>query len=200
MKIQAKTNAWGCKFAFVSALVLPLFIAVCGDAHVFDVASRDWDESAETGFLWDLRGCELELARVSSRCNQDDPDTLSARVGSDMEFPGEMVARLGRPCAGGPEVQVDIDVGARSIVYDFSNVEARGSFPNADFEGFVFTDVYHSVAAIREVSIDRTVSTMDVPDEAISCDAHGLWVNLAGMAFDSTSLIKIDIRFESDPE
>jgi hypothetical protein len=79
-------------------------------------------------------------------------------------------------------------------------VAAAQRFPNADFEGFVFTDMYDSVAVFHGASIDRTVSNMDLRDEAISVRAHSVSVNVAGVAFDPTSFLKIDLLFENVSE
>jgi len=196
MVVLAKRGAWGHVLTLLSALLL---ITACGDA-TYKVTTSGWGEPEEVRLFPDLEGSIVELARLSSRCNQDPSHSLVALVGSHMEFPGETVTQLKSPCAGGHEVRVDIDLEGRSILYDFSNVVAAQRFPNADFEGFVVTDMYHSVAAFRGVSIDRTVSTMVVPDEAISVRAHSLSVNLAGVAFDPTSFLKIDLVLENVPE
>ena len=196
MVVLAETSASGHVLTLLSALLLT---ASCGDG-TYALSTSSWPEPGEVHPLPDLEGSIVELARRSSRCNQDPLHGLVALVGSHMEFPGETVTKLKSPCAGGHEVRVDIDLEGRSILYDFSNVVAAQRFPNADFEGFVVTDMYGSVAAFRGVSIDRTVSTMDVRDEAISVRAHSVSVNLAGVAFDPTSFLKIDLLLENVPE
>jgi len=192
----ADTHGWRRVLALLSTL---LFAGACGDASNYRVTPRDWDQSAPSGFLWTLEGCVVELARLSSRCDQGASESLTARVGSSLEFPRELVTELGSPCGGGPEVQVDIDVKGHSVLYDFSNVAAAGRFPSAEFEGFVITDTYRSAAAIVGASVDRTVSTLSVPDEALSFDADSLAINLASIAFDQTSFIKVDLVFERNP-
>jgi len=193
MMMLANTSRWRCVLVVVSALS---FVAACGD---YKVTTRGWDPSAKPGSLWNLDGCVVELARLSSRCNEATSDPLSARVGSSLEFPGEMVAQLESPCADGPEVQVDIDLEGQSVLYDFSNVAAAGRFPSAEFEGFVITDTYHSVAAIVGASFDGTLSTLSLPEEALSFEAHSISVNLEGIAFDQTSFIKVDLVLERNP-
>jgi hypothetical protein len=192
MMMLAKTRRWGRVLVFSSALLLA---AACGD---YKVNPTGWDSSADPGFLWSLEGCTVELARLSSRCSNDTSDSLTARVGSHLEFPGEMVIAIESPC-GGPGVRVDIDVEGQSVLYDFSDVAAAGEFPGAEFEGFVITDTFRSVAALRGASIDRVVSTLDLPDESLLVDAHSLSVNLAGIAFDQTSFIKVDLVLAANP-
>jgi len=196
MMMLANTGRWRRVLVVVSALSLT---AACGDSSNYKVSTRGWDPSAQGGSLWSLDGCVVELTWLSSRCNEAASGLLSARVGSSLEFPGEMVAQLESPCADGPAVRVDIDLGGQSVLYDFSNVAPAGRFPSAEFEGFVITDTYHSVAAIVGASIDRSVSTVDLPDEALSFDAHSLSVNLAGIAFDQTSFIKVDVVLDRNP-
>ena len=94
----------------------------------------------------------------------------------------------------------DVDVEGRSIVYDFCNVAGAGRFPEAEFEGFVVTDAFHLVAPIRGVTIDRDKSTMNMSDAAISFDEHTVRVNLAGLEYDETCRVKLDLVLETDPE
>jgi hypothetical protein len=197
MMMLANDRRWGRMLAVLSALS---FVAACGDAGNYKVHTRDWDPSAPTGFLWTLEGCVVELARLSSRCDQDASQTLFAKVGSSLEFPGEVVSTLASTCGGGPQVRVDIDLQEQSVLFDFSNIAAAGRFPSAEFEGFVITDTYHSVAAIVGATIDRTVSTLNLPDEAVSFDEHSLAVNLTDVAFDETSFIKVDLTLERHPD
>lgn len=173
-----------------------LFVIACGDAHTFRVSTSEWGPDAR-GPLGDLQGSLIELARISSRCNPAGSDSLMALVGSHIEFPGEEVTGLKSPCGEGPEVRVGVDLGRHTILYDFSNVTEAGRFPDADFEGFVITDMYHSVRGIRSVTIDRGMSSMDVPDDAVSFDAHSVSINLAGMGFDPASFVKLDLTFDA---
>ena len=173
-----------------------LFAVGCGDAHSFKLSAGGVDASDRA--LSDLHGSLVELARISSRCNLGEGPSLVAMVGSHMEFSGEDVTGIKSSCEPGSAVGVDIDLGSHHIVYDFSQVSQRGRFPDAAFEGFTVTDMYHSVSEIRSVSIDRDATTMRVPDEAVTFDAHSVSLNLAGMGFDASAFVKLDIVFESD--
>lgn len=185
----------------VIAAVAVVFIATkCGDAYTFGIRTSDWDDSADGSPLSTLNGAIVELEHVSSRCDDGVSDGLMARVGSDIEFPGESVVEIEPPCVNGRAVQLDVDVEGRSIVYDFCNVEGAGRFPEAEFEGFVVTDAFHLVAPIRGVTIDRDKSTMNMSDAAISFDEHTVRVNLAGLEYDDTCRVKLDLVLETDPE
>lgn len=185
----------------VIAAVAVVFIAAkCGDVHAFQIRSSDWDDSADGSPLSTLNGAIVQLEHVSSRCDDGVSDGLIALVGSDMEFPGESVVEIEPPCVDGRAVPLDVDVEGRSIVYDFCNVAGAGTFPQAEFEGFVVTDTFHLVAPIRSVTIDRDKSTMNVSDAAISFDEHTVWVNLAGLEYDETCRVKLDLVLETDPE
>ncbi len=191
------TSRWLRRLAPIGAF---LFVVACGDAHTFKLSPGDWEPTDQRGSLSDLNGALVELARVSSRCNVDARDSLLALVGSHMEFAGEDVTGMKSPCAGGPEVRVDIDLGGNHILYDFSKVSEGGRFPDAEFEGFVITDMYHSVSDIRAVAVDRNMSTMLIPNRAVSFDAHSVSINLAGIRFDPSSFVKLDLVFESEPD
>lgn len=185
----------------VIAAVFVVFIAVkCGDVDTFRLRTSDWDEPADRGSLSELNGAIVELERVSSRCDEDVAESLIARVSLDMEFPGESVVKLNSPCAGAPAVELDVDVEGQSIVYDFCNVTEAGRFPDAEFEGFVITDILHAVAPIRSVAIDWDETTLDMSDEAISFDEHTVRINLAGLEYDDTCRVKLALVLETDPE
>jgi len=175
-----------------------LFVA-CGNSN-YQLSSDGWGEPTRADLLMDLEGSVVELARLSSRCTQERLESLVVLVGSHMEFPADTVPTLKSPCEGAPEVGIEIDVERRSVLYDFSNVLVAGRFPDADFEGFTLSDIAHAVASIRGARIDRDASTIELPDEAISFEAHSLLVNLADMEFDTESFLKIDLLFGGVPE
>jgi hypothetical protein len=196
MMLLAKTGAQGRVLAMSSML---LFAVACGDAN-YKLSSDSWGEPTRIDLLTDLEGSVVELARLSSRCSEEPLDGLVVLVGSHMEFPAHAVRTLKSPCTGVPEVGIEIDLEGRSILYDFSNVVAAGRFPGADFEGFSLTDIFGACATFRGAQIDRDASTMNLPDDAISFEAHSLLVNLADMEFDSESFLKIDVLFEGSPD
>lgn len=191
----AKTGAWGRMLVLSSVLL----VVGCGDGN-YKLSSDSWGEPSRAGLLADLEGSVVELARLSSRCTEERLDGLIVLVGSHMEFPAETVTTLNSRCAGALQVEIEIDLEGRSILYDFSNVVTAGRFPDADFEGFTLTEIFHVVAAFRGARIDRDASTMDLPDEAISVEAHSLLVNLADMEFDADSFLKIDLLLGPAPE
>lgn len=187
------------RVAGVIAAVAVVFIAAkCGDLDAFKISPSDWDDSADRSPLSTLDGAIVQLEHMSSRCDDGVSDGLIALVGPGMEFPGESVVEIEPPCVDGRAVQLDVDVEGRSIVYDFCNVAAAGTFPQAEFEGFVVTDTFHLVVPIRSVTIDRDKSTMNMSDAAISFDEHAVWVNLAGLEYDETSRVKLDLVLETD--
>ncbi|MGB5365614.1 MAG: hypothetical protein WBN15_17700 [Polyangiales bacterium] len=184
----------------VVAAVLVVFIAAKCDVDTFRLRTSDWDDSVNRGALSEFNGAIVKLERVSSRCDEDIEETLIAQVGLQMEFPAESVVNLHSPCAAGPAVELDVDVEGQSIVYDFCNVTEAGRFPNAEFESFVITDVFHILAPIRGVTIDWGETTLDMSEEAISFDEHTVKVNLAGLEYDETCRVKLAVILETDPE
>lgn len=185
----------------VVAAVLVVFIAAnCGDVDTFRLRPSDWDDSVDRSALSELNGAIVKLERVSSLCDEDAEERLIAQVGLQMEFPAESVVNLRSPCAAGSAVELDVDVEGQSIVYDFCNVTEAGRFPDAEFEGFVITDVLHAVAPIRDVTIDWDGTTLDMSEEAISFDEHTVRVNLAGLEYDETCRVKLVVVLETDPE
>jgi hypothetical protein len=168
----------------------------CGDAHTFKVDSGHFDRgsAAEVGAALD--GADVQLSRYSTSCDAGTVEPLVAKVGDGVGFTGDQVKTLASPCLEAPSPAIEIQVERHSVVFDFSNVERAGTFPKAEFEGFLLdiaqdTETWLLVAAV----VNRQVTNMDLENEDLSYDYDHLEVNFAGAGYDSNSFVKIDLYF-----
>ena len=88
-----------------------------------------------------------------------------------------------------------IDVQPRSIIYDFSNVDEAGAFAPAAFNGYVLVDVLRFAPSIAAARIDRERTTLGLDDRDIVIEDDSIHVNFAGLDFDDTDFVKIDLEF-----
>ena len=167
-------------------------LCACGDAHTFKIRPDSWGET-EPRVDWD--GTIVEVHRQTLPCDAGTPECLRSFVGDQMEFEGLDVQGLKSDCTRGAGAAVAIDVQPRSIVFDFSNIESPGVFRQTDFDGYVVKDLTGVTPDIVAATVDREVSTVDLDDRQIIVDGGTLRANFAGLAFDNTDLVKIDLAF-----
>jgi len=93
---------------------------------------------------------------------------------------------------------VEVHVEENAVVFDFSNVTEPGRFPDGEFEGYML-DIVRTADAPVLISalVDLQMSTLDVFEGDLSFDGDGLAVNLAGLAFDSNSVLRVDLYLVS---
>ncbi len=87
---------------------------------------------------------------------------------------------------------MDVHIESRSIVFDFSNVQEPGVFPNSDFEGFV-AELSDSERSVLYAVVNPTFSNVELDEAALVYDGGGVELNLAGIAYDATTFIRIDL-------
>ena len=180
--------AWPMLAATVAANVF----CGCGDAHTFKLSPDSW---GETQPLVDWNGTIVELHHQTLPCETSAPECLRSFVGDRVEFEGLDVKGLKSDCSQGVEAAVAIDVQPQSIIFDFSNVENPGAYRRTDFDGYVLRDLTGATPEIVVARVDRETSTLDLDDGQISIDGGTIRANFAGLAFDSTDLVKIDLVF-----
>jgi hypothetical protein len=178
------------------AVVAVSFFCGCGDAEAFKIRTDPW---GETQPAVDWRGTLVELVHVTTPCD-DDLEGLRALVGDHLEFENCAAASATSACSSGSDATVAIDVQARNIVYDFSNVASPGAFGRAEFNGYVVSDLLRGTPQIIEARIDRAVTTLDLEDGDIAIDGRSVRVNFAGFAFADTDFVKVDLVFADSEE
>lgn len=183
----AASSTWRA-FGFLTALS---FIIACGDVDAYKVHTSSWEG---TEALSDMQGRLVRLVRATTHCESE---ALLSLVGSHMEFPAEDVVALTSSCPGANEVNVGIDLDAKSIVYDFSNVAGSGVFASAEFNGYVIESMARSCGEISSATVDRKLSNLALDDDDVATNGHALRVNFAGLPFDETTFVKIDVVFTS---
>jgi len=147
-----------------------------------------------------LEGAQLELVRHSTRCEQKNSKSVRAEVGDAMEFSAEQVRSLESPCTEGPNpgIEIHLDHGIGSLIFDFSNVAQADRFPNADFEGYTIDIVLRDHNALLVgARVDAEETNVEVENIDISFDPTRIEVNFEGVSYDDRGFVKIDLHFSS---
>ena len=187
-------------FRLISASVALQMLAVvavgsfcgCGDVDTFKVRSGSWGDKEPPS---DWEGTIVELTHVTMPCD-DDPEGLRAFVGAHLEFENCAALATKSVCSADAGESVAIDVQARSIVFDFSNVVGPGVFGPADFNGYVIADLVGRAPELIGATVDRRMTTLDLDDQDIVIDGSSVHANFAGLTFEDSDFVKVDLVFE----
>ena len=129
-------------------------------------------------------GAEIQYQQFFPDSNTPVGDTLLANVGNEAEFvtpPSDAV------------IGESVDISGNSILYKVT--DPGGVFSNADFNGIVLSDVSDNLPAIANVTIDSSVTTLDVNNSDIQFDENSVSINVAGLAYVIGDTIKLDVEF-----
>ena len=141
-----------------------------------------------------LEGNQVELIRHSTSCDSADSEGLIVEVGPGLEYPADAVSGLKANCSLAAEPGVEVHIEDHAIVFDFSNITEPGSFADGEFEGYIVNIVNTGDAPLlAAAAVDWQETTMDVVQDDLSYDFEGVTINLANRAFDSNSLLKVDL-------
>lgn len=186
-------------FRFISALVARPMLAVvvagsfcgCGDVDTFKLRPDSWGELQPRD---DWEGTIVELTHVTMPC-EEKPEGLRAFVGAHTEFENCAALATKSVCSVDASASVSIDVEARSIVFDFSNIVSPGEFGRADFNGYVIADLLRTTPALIGAKVDREMTTLELDDDDIVIDRGSVHANFAGLAFEDSDFVKVDLVF-----
>ncbi|ELS05441.1 hypothetical protein Xen7305DRAFT_00051850 [Xenococcus sp. PCC 7305] len=97
-------------------------------------------------------------------------------------------------------VDVNIDLaydnqGGGSIFFEVDDDEDSSYFANADFNGYVFTDIYDEIPAIENVIINDSLNSLGLEHSDISFTEDTIEVNVSGLRFRPGLTAKLDIQF-----
>jgi len=183
------------RLAAVIATIALGALAGCGNARVFSLDPGHIDPDVAGTAAAGMAGADVQLRRYSTGCDATTPEPLTAKVGDGMEFTADQLKALPSPCPESPNPGVEVQVERRSIIFDFSNVERVGVFPESEFEGYLLDISREDGPQLVLAVVDRQLTNVDVENEDLSYDYEHLEVNFAGATFDSDSFVKIDLFF-----
>ena len=98
---------------------------------------------------------------------------------------------------GGSLVDVQIDVTSNSILFDFSQSSPSTQFGSGQFNGYVFFDSSEVLPPIRNVTIDRNATTLNLDNSDIRFAENTIYVNVEDLSFNTDSFIKLNVEFET---
>lgn len=153
---------------------------------------------ADASVAASLEGVRVELIRHSTDCDSTESQGLIVEVGPGLEYPAGAVRALKANCSQVLNPGVEVHVEENAVVFDFSNVAEPGRFPDGEFEGYVL-DIVHTADAPVLISalVDSHMSTLDIFEGDLSFDGGRVAVNLAGLSFDSNSVLSVDLYLVS---
>ena len=120
------------------------------------------------------------------------PDTSSlyksyglVTVGSTVEIPGDFGL-------------LNVDLSDTNITFAFL---ASGYFndPTAAFDGYHFEDTYATIADFAPVTINAVTNMVGFAADRIIYDADNIYVNFAGLSFDSSTVVSLDLAAVPEP-
>lgn len=145
-----------------------------------------------------MQGERVELIRHSTGCDSTEVQGLIVEVGPGLEFPADMVRTLNANCSEVPNPDVEVHVDDSAVVFDFSNVAEPGRFPDGEFEGYILDMVRAAETPVLiSASVDSQMSTLHIYEGDLSFDGDRVAVNLAGLTFDSNSLLRVELYLVS---
>ncbi len=141
-----------------------------------------------------MEGARVELVRHSATCDGADSKGLIVEVGPWVEYPAEDVRALEASCSVTPNPGVEVYIDDNIVTFDFSNISEPGQFPDTGFEGYIL-DIVRTADApfLIAAEIDQDASNLDVTQDDLAFDTDRLSVNVAGRAYDSESLLRIEL-------
>jgi hypothetical protein len=148
-----------------------------------------------------LLGTELSIETLYQGTQTSTPTqigflTTATVSDSVVEFPS--LADLETGSGGMSLVDVSIDVGDDYLDIGFDNA-GFGYFATGYFNGYVFTFDSDTAVTFTEATVDSVVTTLGLNDSLLSFVGNQLYVNVAGLSFNSTSYARIDLTSEGGP-
>ncbi len=184
--VMQKAIAMGLRCALLFSVPVT---AACGDSDDGELSPAVVSPAARDG-------ADVHLLRDSTRCSAPAPTHLVAKMGAGVEFSEDNAQPLASPCLDDANPGIEVDIEHGSVLFDFSNVATEGRFPDAVFEGYVLYFARKCGDPIfTSATLDREVSNVDVRSGDISTHFDRLKVNFAGIAYDQTSFLKIDLSW-----
>lgn len=142
-----------------------------------------------------LQGRTVYLRRHSTRCGSPASTPLSAEVGNRVEFPADRTQKLDSPCPEAPNPGIEISVDGRSLIFDFSNLDEAGVFPQAEFEGYELAFARRcGDPVIASAAVDAEQSAAGTSSLEVSHHYDRIRVNFERLAYDRSSFVKVDLE------
>ena len=152
--------------------------------------------------LTNFEGAEVQVEILAPDLNTSVEDPATAVVGDGIEFDDDAVSEDNSFTA---PVDIDLaggDAGTGTISITIDQEQTPGTFFEADFSGYVFTDVNDELPAIENVTIDESVNAIGLSADDITFSENSIEVNVEGLAYEPgfTSALNIDFATEDSSE
>jgi hypothetical protein len=92
-------------------------------------------------------------------------------------------------------INTNVDFSDSSIQIDYTNAGGSGSSASSTFNGYVFTDVSGNIPAIKNVTIDSSITNLGIKRSDITFTENTIEVDFQGTSYNANSLVKLDVEF-----
>jgi Ca2+-binding RTX toxin-like protein len=95
------------------------------------------------------------------------------------------------------DVNIDLDFGTESgaIYFEVDENEGSGSFAPAEFNGYVFTDVFDEIPVIENVTLSETGNSLGLESSDITFTENTIEVNVESLAYSPGLNALLDVEF-----
>ncbi|WP_424098393.1 hypothetical protein [Moorena producens] len=95
----------------------------------------------------------------------------------------------------------NIDLSENSILYTAVQAPVRNPiFINANFNGYVFTDISDTLPPIENVTIDWSATTFRLSTSDVTFTENSIAINFEGLSYTGGDTVKLDVTFASEED
>lgn len=146
-------------------------------------------------------GADIQLERFFPNLDTLVEDATIATVGNGVEF--NRASSDSDPTTPGFVGGYNIDITRNSIVYETvpsPTNSPTSNFNDADFNGFLFTDISNTLPAITNVTIDSSATNFDVEASDITFTEDTISINFEGISYTPGEIVKLDVTFANSSD
>ena len=164
------------------------------DPEVNEALSIINDQKESGTAFTNLIGAELQLQYFFPNLDTSARETIVATVGDGTEF--SQASSDSDTSVDEFEVGYTIDITENSIIFEVGEAFVDNpQFPDAEFNGIVFTDILNIIPAIQDITIDEFVTTLGVDISDITFTDDTVSINFAGLPYIPGDTVKLDLSF-----
>ena len=140
-------------------------------------------------------GAEIQFEKLFPSLDSSPRETEIVIVGDGVEF--SLASFDSDPTTSGFSGGYSINITETSIIYEAVETPVDNPrYNDADFNGFLFTDISNTLPTITNVTIDSSTTTFDVDISDINFTEDTIAINLEGIAFTPGEIVKLDVTFD----
>ena len=148
--------------------------------------------------LNNFEGAEVQVEILAPDLNTSIEDPATAVVGEGLEFDDDTVSEDNSFTA---PVDIDlagVDAGTGNISITIDQEQTSGTFFEAEFSGYQFTDINDELPAIENVAIDDSANSLGLEADDITFSEDTIEVNVEGLDYEPGFTAALDVDFATE--